>query len=185
MASDFALAYRASRRSYELGRLGLALVHAAVAVALVGAVAVGLLGRSSLDWLPITFVATALAEWRGGFLLRGARRGMLAGLAALLLPLSVLRPCCGLDAKAMGVACCVMPSACSAAGALVGAAAALLLPNAPDRRLQASAGLLLGVVAVAVPRCSHLFLGETVGLLAGVAAGLVAVSAGRAWLVRA
>jgi hypothetical protein len=186
MESNFDVAYRATRRQYELGRLTGALRHAAMVTILVALGAGFMFGKSALVWLPVTFLAVTLTEWRGVFLMKAARRGLLAGFGSMLLPLSILRPCCGVDAKAMGVACCVMPSACWAAGSVVGLAMALLLPKAPEgRRMEAAFGMILGVTAVAVTRCSMLFLGEAVGLLGGIMAGVVASSLARAWLSRA
>lgn len=175
--------YRGARRQYELGRLLWALRHGAVvtvAVALLCALAFA--GRG-LVWLPVTFVTMTFTEWRGVFLMKGARRGLLAGFASSLLPLSVLRPCCGVDARAMGATCCTMPSACAAAGAAVGLAMAVLLPKAPEgQRTEAVVGMVLGVSSVAVLRCSTLFLGEAAGLLGGMVAGVVATSLASAWL---
>lgn len=183
MASDFDAAYAASRRAYELGRLRAALIHAALASALVATVGGALFGAHVLAWLPLTFAALGFAEWRGGYWMRGARRGVLGGLGAMLLPLSLLRPCCGVDGKAMGVACCVMPSACWAAGAAIGLGLSLLSPKAPEgRRLEATLGLLLGVLSVSVLRCSPLFFGETLGLLGGMCAALLGTAAARARL---
>ncbi len=186
MQSKFATAYRATRLHYELGRLSVAARHAALVTFAVALVASLSMGRRALVWLPVVFFAVLFAEWRGSFLMRGARRGLVAGLASMLLPLSVLRPCCGMNAKAMGADCCVMPSACWAAGAAVGLAMTLIMPTAPEgRRSEMAFGMILGVTSVAVLRCSMLFLGETAGLLGGMAAGVVATSLARAWLGRA
>ncbi len=183
MESSFDAAYRMTRREYEWGRLQRALQHAALATLLVGGITWALVGRNGLSFLPLAFLTTLFAEWRGMFLMAGARRGLVAGLAAMLLPLSVLRPCCGMDAKAMGIDCCVMPSACWAAGAGVGLVMAVFLPRAPEgRRLEATLGMLAGVLSVAVLRCSPLFLGEALGLLGGVSAGVVVAACARARL---
>jgi hypothetical protein len=182
---NFDTAYRASLRQYELGRLRVSVQRAAMVCILVAGAATFLFGKVALVWIPITLVSLTFTEWRGSLLMQGARRGLLAGLASLLLPLSILRPCCGVDAKAMGVSCCVMPSACWVTGTVVGLAMTLFLPKAPRRkRKQAALGLILGVTSVAVLRCSMLFLGEAVGLLGGIAAGVIATSAARAWLSR-
>ncbi len=185
MQGEFAIAYRATRRRYEVGRLMTALRHAAMLTVLVAVVAGFLFGRRALIWLPITLLAITFTEWRGMFVMKGARRGLLAGFGSMLLPLSILRPCCGIDAKAMGTACCIMPSACWATGAVVGLGMALLLPKAPDgQRTHAALGMILGVTAVAVTRCSMLFLGEAVGLLGGMAAAISTAGMTRAWLDR-
>jgi hypothetical protein len=175
--------YRATRRAYELGRLAMAVRRAGFFTLGVAVMSAALCGRESLVWLPVTFTVVALTEWRGGLLVKGARRGLFAGVASMVLPLSLLRPCCGLDAKAMGTTCCTMPSVCWAAGGAVGLAVALLMPVAPaGRRSEAALGLVLGVTSVALVRCSMLFVGEAAGLLGGMAAGIVASSLARAWL---
>jgi hypothetical protein len=185
MESSFDAAYRASRRRYEWGRLRTAILNAVVVVVLVALAAEMLFGRWALPWLPLTFAALTFAEWRGGDVMRGARRGLLAGFGSMLLPLSVLRPCCGIDAKAAGMSCCIMPSACWLMGAFVGLAMVLLLPNAPkERRLQSAAGLILGVASVAITRCSMLYVGEAIGLFGGLTAGVIATGLARAWLDR-
>ena len=186
MESSFDAAYRASRRQYEWGRLRTAILHAGVVVILVALAAETLFGRWALPWLPLTFAALTFAEWRGSEVMKGARRGLLAGFGSMLLPLSLLRPCCGTDAKAAGASCCIMPSACWVTGAFVGLAMMLLLlPNAPkERRIQSVAGLILGVASVAVTRCSMLYVGEAIGLFGGLIAGVVATGFARAWLGR-
>ena len=185
MENSFHAAYRASRRHYELGRLRVAIQRALVVVIPTALAAQWIFGSGALVWLPITFVALTFSEWRGGDVMRGARRGLVAGFGSMLLPLSVLRPCCGIDAKAVGASCCVMPSACWLMGAFIGLAMALLVPNAPqERRLHGAAGMILGVTSVAITRCSILFFGEAVGLLGGLAVGIVATGLARAGLDR-
>jgi hypothetical protein len=185
MQGEFDVAYRATRRRYELGRLLAAFQSAAVVTLAVALVSGIVIGRRALVWVPVTFVTVAFTEWRGVLLMKGARRGVIAGLGSMLLPLSILRPCCGVDAKAMGESCCTMPSACWASGAVVGLVMALVLPKAPEgRRTEAAAGVILGVTSVAVLRCSALFAGEAVGLLGGIAAAVAATSLARAWLSR-
>src|SRR5580692_2973003 len=98
MQSDLAVAYRATRRRYELGRLATALRRSGVAAIAVAFVSAIVLGRRALEWLFVVFIVVALTEWRGASMMKGARRGLVTGLGAMLLPLSVLRPCCRLDA---------------------------------------------------------------------------------------
>ncbi len=185
MQSEFATAYRAAKVQYELGRLSAATWHAALVTLGVAVVSGAILGRRALVWLPVAFVVVAFTEWRGSWLMTGARRGLLAGVASMLLPLSILRPCCGVDAKDMGMTCCTMPSACWGAGAVVGLAMALVMPAAPQgRRVEAALGMILGVTSVAVVRCSMLFAGEAAGLLGGMAAGIIASSLARTWIDR-
>lgn len=184
-ADSFPTAYRASQRSYELGRLWVAARRAVVVVLVVAGAAALTLGRSALVWLPMTLLASIVTEWRGSFLMRGARRGLLVGLASIIVPLSLLRPCCGVDAKSMGMTCCITPSACWAAGAIVGLAAVLFVPRAPDgRRLHAIVGMAIGIVSVAVLRCSMLFVGEAFGLVGGMTAGALATAFARSMLRR-
>jgi len=159
MQGELGAVYRATRRQYELGRMMVALRRAGVMAMAVAVLSGTLFGRRALVWLPVSVLAFAFSEWRGTFLAKGARRGLVAGVGSMLLPLSVLRPCCGVDARAMGTTCCTMPSACWAAGAVVGLGMALLLPRAPEgRRAEAALGMILGVSSVAVLRCSTLFL---------------------------
>jgi hypothetical protein len=190
MTSDVevASAMRAARRGYELGRARTAIVRAAIATTAVASIALALVGARSLPWLVATFAAMALAEWRGGVMGLGARRGVMAGAATLLLPLSILRPCCATDVPMDGVSCCTMPEACVASGAIVGLALALLLPRlagaSAARRAEAAFGMALGVVSVATIRCAPLFLGEAAGLLGGLVAGVVAATVAGALVER-
>jgi hypothetical protein len=187
MAADFDHTYRAARRAYELGRLGGALKRALVVAAAAASAGAIVVGWRAIAWLPVTVVVWTFVEWRGTWLREGARRGLLAGLASLFLPLSVLRPCCSPEAMARGADCCAtaMPSTCAGVGALFGLSLALLLPRAPrTRRLETAMGMALGTGALVALRCGPLLLGEAVGLLGGLTAGVVAASLARAWLDR-
>jgi hypothetical protein len=159
-----------------------ALVLSAI-VAVVAAVAVG---RGAAAWSLVAFAGVAFAEWRGGPLARGALRGFGGGLVALVLPASILRPCCDAAMMAAPAACCTMPSMCGAAGATLGLAMALVWPR--ERSLRdhafAGAGVALGALAVAAPRCSGLLLGESLGLALGLVAGVAASMVGRGMLAR-
>ena len=78
---------------------------------------------------------------------------------------------------------CTMPEACVAAGALLGLSVAALVPRSPrEHRVKVAWGMALGVGSVAALRCVPLFLGDAVGLLGGLLAGVVAPAsrAGRA-----
>lgn len=187
METDVERARRAARRAYEIGRLHRGLGRALVVAALAAAASGLVLGWRSLVWLPVTVVIWTFVEQRGAWLHQGARRGLLAGVASLFLPLSILRPCCSPDAMAAGADCCTttMPSCCAAVGALFGLSLALLLPRAPrERRFETAVGAALGVGAVATLRCGPLLLGEAVGLLGGLAAGVAAAALARAWVDR-
>ena len=184
MQSDFAAAYRVTRRRYETARL-LGAAQNATAITLgIALVAGALFGTRALVWLPISWAVFTFTEWRGVLWMKGARRGLAAGFGTMLLPLSVLRPCCrGVGATMESAACCRMPSVCWAVGAVMGLAMATLLARAPEgRRPEAVLGLMLGVTSVAITRCSMLFLGETLGLLGGIVAGVVATSLARLWI---
>jgi len=129
----------------------------------------------------LVFAAVVVAEWRGSALARGARRGTVAGIVSLLMPVALLRPCCvpGMDVTA----CCAAPAACLAAGATFGLVAALFVPRvAMENRWKAIVGMAIAVTAVGAVRCAPLFLGESLGLLAGLVGGVVATSTARAWV---
>jgi hypothetical protein len=187
MDSSFDTAYRAARRYYELGRFRDAVIRAAVVVLLVAAVTGFTVGKAALVWLPLTFAVAVFTEWQGRAWMKGARRGLGAGFVALVLPLSILRPCCAADrAAALSGSCCTMPAVCWVAGGALGLALSLVLPkDVAGRRWEAALGMLLGVTSVTVVRCSALFLAEAAGLLGGLLAGVVAASLARALLDRA
>jgi hypothetical protein len=187
MDADFDRTYRAARRAHELGRLYCGLKRALVVAAAAAGASAVVVGWRALAWLPVTVAVWTLVEWRGSWLREGARRGLLAGLASLFLPLSILRPCCSPEAMAKGADCCAsaMPPTCAAVGALLGLSLALLLPRAPrERRLETALGMALGTGALAALRCGPLLLGEAAGLLGGLTAGVAAASLARAWLDR-
>ena len=186
MRSNFDTAYGTARRAYELGRVRAGVLRGSIVTAAVALAAYVAVGSSALAWLPVTFVVAALAEWRGSSLVLGVRRGLVAGLAMLALPLSILRPCCqGAAAATMGADCCTMPEVCVATGALYGIVLAFFLPKIPaDGRMTAAFGMALGASAVASARCAPLFIGESVGLLSGLFAGVVMAGVARAWAAR-
>lgn len=163
------------KRAYELGRLRVAVARAFVLASLVALVAAIVVGRQAVPWALAPFVVLAFAEHRGGMFARGAFRGALAGIVALALPLSVLRPCCDASAIASG-SCCTMPSMCGVSGIVLGLAMALVWPRSSSRRghLLAGAGVALGSLSVALARCSTLFAGESIGLALGLVAGVAA-----------
>jgi hypothetical protein len=174
---------RLVRRSYEMGRLRVAAMRGALALAFVGATGVMLLGRAAAPWALLSGVVVLFAEWRGSFFARGARRGLLAGWLSLMLPLSLLRPCCANGRMTMvDGQCCTMPSVCGAAGVALGLLLVLALPRAPrGRGWEVALGAAMGALSVGAVRCSGLFAGEMVGLLGGLAAGMAASMAFRAW----
>jgi hypothetical protein len=187
MDSSFDTVYRAARFRYELGRLRDAAVRAAVVVLVTSIVTGVAIGKSAFVWLPLTFAVVVFTEWQGRAWMKGARRGLAAGFVALVLPLSILRPCCAADrAIALSASCCTMPSVCWVAGGALGLALSLVLPkDAIGRRWEAALGTLLGVTSITVVRCSALFFAEAAGLLGGLLAGVVAASLARALLDRA
>ena len=182
MDGDSLMATRAAaRRSYEGAMLRLALIRAALVT---GAVALlALLGLTSLPspaWLAPIFRAWLFVGWRGALLWRGALGGLAAGLAALALPMSVLRPCCATMTSATS---CSMPQVCVAAGAALGAVVAATLPRltAPGQWARASAGALVAVSSLVACRCASMLLGESVGLLGGMLASAAGVALARWW----
>jgi hypothetical protein len=185
----FGRARTASRWAYERSRLqraGVRVVTFCLASALLSLLFVG---ARSLVWLPLTLIAWGFLEWRGAGLLRGGRIGALAGAVTLALPMSILRRCCKPGAlEMMGADCCSMPGACAAAGVVVGLVLTCFLPTNGKRR-DTVLGMVLGMAAVAPMKCSTLLLGEAVGLVGGLLAGVLATLAVRAvvrsWTVRA
>ncbi|HEY8091345.1 MAG TPA: hypothetical protein VIF09_25955 [Polyangiaceae bacterium] len=178
---DIAVAERRARRAFERSMLGLGLARAAIVTAFVGALtAVGLAELPSVAWLAVVFVAWLWMGWRGSLVWRGAMGGLLAGLGALALPMSILRPCCATMTSATS---CSMPQMCVAAGALLGLVVAATLPRVekPGDWARASAGALVAVASLVSCRCASMFLGEAVGLLGGLLASAAGVAVARAW----
>lgn len=171
--------YRAARRAYEWGRLRWSLLRAMAVVFVVAIVVYTFSGVTALSWLPVTLGAWVFAYWRGGSILRGALSGLVAGAVTYALPMTILRPCCSPE-KMMnaGMDCCTMPSACLGAGALVGLVLASFVPLGPSP-WRVAFGMALGVASIAILRCSTLFFGESLGLLVGLLAGIVALSLAR------
>jgi hypothetical protein len=183
MQAELHVEYTRARRAYEWGRLRTSLRRAAMVFVPVAVVALLTTGRSAVAWLPVTFVAWVIAHWRGGPLLRGAFFGLVGGAVTYALPMTVLRPCCSADAMKAGMECCTMPGACLAAGAFVGFALAAFVPSG-SARWRTAGGMALGVASVAILRCATLFAGEAVGLVGGLAAGLLAATLARRVLAR-
>ena len=172
-----------ARRAYEGGMLRLGLVRAALVTAAVGVlVAVGVARLPSPGWLGLVFAVWLFVGWRGDLLWRGALGGLVAGLGALALPLSLLRPCCSPAAMANAVTCSA-PQLCVAAGAVLGAILAATLPRAHSTAgwARASAGALVGVVSLVACRCATLFVGESIGLLGGLLASAAGLALARGW----
>ena len=171
-----------ARRAYEwaLARDGLVRALVVLGLSVLAARVAGVALR------PLTLALVVLAwtflGWRRGWWLRGAQVGLLGGLAALLLPMSLLRPCCP-PGMMVCENCCARPGTCVLAGLALGVALAALLPRRGDsgQRARAGIGMLLGVVSIGSVRCSGLFLGEALGMLAGLLGGAVAIGAGT-WL---
>jgi hypothetical protein len=81
-----------------------------------------------------------------------------------------------------GADCCTMPGACLAAGGVVGVVLAAFVPFGRGSWWRTATGMVLGVASVAIFKCATLFAGEAVGLIGGIAAGLVAASAARSFV---
>ncbi len=177
--ADKGIEYRAARRAYELGRLRTSLWWAAAISTPIAAAGWLVSGRSSLVWLPVTLLVWIVACWRGGALLRGAFHGLLGGVVTFALPMSILRPCCTPEAMMSGADCCTMPGACLAAGGVVGVILAAFVPLGRGSWWRTATGMVLGVASVAIFKCATLFAGEAIGLVGGIAAGLLAACAAR------
>jgi hypothetical protein len=184
MEADTSPDYQSARRAYEYGRLETSARRAAVMIAPLGALVWLLSGAHALAWLPLSFGAWVLAYWRGEAVLRGAWLGLLGGAATLVLPMSMLRPCCVGRVVEAGASCCTMPGACVGAGAVVGLLLAAVVPVTRESWPRLASGMALGAASIAVLRCASLFVGEAFGLVGGLLAGLAAASAARAFLRR-
>jgi hypothetical protein len=161
--------------------LRLAVVRAAVVTGLVALLAaLGVTSLPSTAWLAVIFVVWVFVGWRGALLWRGALGGLAAGLGALVLPMSVLRPCC---ATMTAGASCSMPEVCVAAGAALGLVVAMTLPRlrTAGEWARAAAGGMVAVVSLVACRCADMVLGESLGLLGGLLASAAALALARAW----
>jgi hypothetical protein len=168
---------RRARRAYELGRVKQALLRAGLLSAAVACLGTWLVDVRAWTFAPITFAIWAGVWWYGGVLLSSAHYGIAAGALTFLLPLSWLRPCCHPGAMMQGPVC-TMPEMCVLAGALVGLPlAALVLRRSEGRTWEAALGMALGVLSLASVKCSLLFMGEALGLFAGLALGIATASA--------
>ena len=172
-----------AKRAYELGRLRTS-ARRALWVALPVALLAVLFGSPrALAWVAVTFAAWTFVHWRGGAMLRGAWFGLVGGAVTWALPLTFLRPSCASDMVAASMDCCTKPSACVAAGALVGIALAAFVPLG-ESRWRGALGMALGVGSIAIVRCGTLFFGEAIGLVGGLALGVLAATTARIVLGR-
>ena len=166
-----------ARSAYELGRFRGALLQAVLLAVLTAMLGSWLVDARAWAWAPFTLVLWCAIHWLGGALLTGARYGLLAGGLTSLLPLSLLRPCCRLGGADMA-ATCTMPEMCVIAGALIAMPiTSLAMRRCDARRHEAVLGVGLGVLALVAVKCSALFAGEALGLLGGMALGIVATAA--------
>jgi hypothetical protein len=184
MNADFPVELLArARRGYELAMLRRGAMRGGLVTALVGLlVALGVARLPSPLWLVPVLAAWLVMGWRGGLVWRGALGGLAAGLGALALPLSVLRPCCSPEAMPDGMSCS-MPQVCVAAGAVLGIVVAATLPRTRSLRdsAWASSGALVGVVSLVACRCATLLVGESIGLVAGLVASAAGLALARSW----
>ena len=171
--------YARARRAYEYGRLRSSVWRALIIAMPIGLAAWFLSGGSALAWLPLTFCAWIFAYWRGDALLRGSFYGLFGGMVTVLMPMSILRPCCAPGAMPnMGTSCCTMPGMCLLAGAVVGVVLATAVPFGKASWLRTASG----IASMAIVKCATLFVGEAVGLLGGLIAGVIAASLAKSWL---
>lgn len=172
-----------ARRSYERGRLRSSAQRALFVAAPIAIVGLAVSGEPALPWIPVAYLAWVLAWWRGDAFFRGAMYGLAGGVVTFLLPMSILRPCCAPGAMPnMGTACCTMPGICLGAGAVVGIALAAVVPFGKASWWRTATGMALGMASMAIVRCASLFVGEAVGLLGGLTAGVVAASLAKSLL---
>jgi hypothetical protein len=181
MSAEAAAMSRA-RRAYELGMLRLGLLRASLVTGTVALLIVLEVTRlPSPAWLALVFLLWLGLGWRGALVWRGALGGLAGGLAALALPLTLLRPCCTPEAMASAASC--SPQTCVGAGMILGVAVAAMMPRVRGigEWSRAAGGALLAVVSLVAFRCTTLFVGESVGLLGGMLATAAGVSVARAW----
>ncbi len=91
-------------------------------------------GRSTAPWALIVLPIVFFAERRGLGASTGVRRGLSVGLVTLLVPMSLLRPCCDpamveLAARTGDLSCCTDWSCCAVVGMLMGVLASFALPR--------------------------------------------------------
>lgn len=164
------------RRAYELGRFYRAATLTAFVVAAVAAIAAATLGVRSLVWLSLTIAVWLVAFWRGGELERGAKYGLAAGIASLLLPLSLLLSCVA-DCARLG--CCVISGIAITAVVAVVAGVAPLARSSWWSSWKTTVGVTLGASSVAAIRCAALDPGEATAFALGVLIGPCAASVAR------
>jgi hypothetical protein len=186
-----------ARRAMELGRMRTALIGSVLVVlglALLahfvpsGNIAASMrTGGVDLRWLVLPFAAWTFVAWRGGSLARGGFLGLVAGAAGWLVPMNILRPCCA-AMEAASADCCTRPECCLETGIAMGVALALLAPIDLARGRRAFAEQIAGTSLIAAStlgvRCAGLFLGESIGLIGGLAVGAIVASGLRALLPR-
>jgi hypothetical protein len=168
MAVDEGRLVRRARRAYEAGRFEAALRLAAWVVPMVAVSAItgGHLRSTALTGVTLVALVTALA-WRGGDEGRGVRRGLVAGLGPLLLPVAV-RAC---GHSCTDGACLLFPTACIAGGAIAGVAVALLASTSFTARPRLLVSAFATAFLTGSLGCVLLGLGGIAGMTAGMALG--------------
>jgi hypothetical protein len=170
-----------ARRAYEWAMLRLGLARAAIVTGTVAVlVALDVARLPSPAWLLLVFGAWLLVGWRGSLVWRGALGGLVAGLGALALPMTILRPCCAAMTSATS---CTRPELCIGAGVVLGVVVVATLPRlrSPGEWARTCAGALVAVTSLVACRCATLFVGESVGLLGGLLASAAGLAMARAW----
>ena len=171
------LAARANR-AYERGRLRWALGRALAAVAVAAVALVGCPTPGGPAVCAGTLGVVVIAcLWRGGAWARGARLGLLAGLAPCWLP-AAARAAHACD----GSICLALPPLCLAAGAVAGLLLGCLGPRLPGHRdhrfwLAAAAAAILAGATGCLPAGLAGLGGMALGILAGAAAPVLVARA--------
>jgi hypothetical protein len=169
MTSEGAL-HAHARWAYEGGRLRTALLRAAWLVptgVLAHAAGTGL--EAALAGTAALVVVTAALHWRGQDHARGARAGLIAGLAPFAIPLLAR----GTGVLCTARVCAILPVACVAGGLLGGVVLGLARP-----RLRATpfwAAALCTTLAAGALGCLWAGLSGILGLALGVALGAAPV----------
>jgi len=166
MGSEAALLARA-RRAYEWGRVRRALPHVLLVVPM-SALSLVACRQYAATSVVSSLLALALLAclWRGQHLGRGARTGLAAGLAPLVMPLAVQAT----SHICSGGVCLLFPTTCVAGGVICGVAVWLIAARTAGAEV-ARGGFVLAALSVAA-------LTGSLGCLMAGASGVLGMALG-------